>query len=132
MKYRDKKTGEIIETHPSLDLTGNYIIDCDGAFCLIPQETFFKIYEPIEDKEKEEITINLNLNMDEYIKLLDEAKKKAQELQNIIDKIKNAKVETKATSNRDINVTVNCNCKADAEKAGEYVANKIKEALKGV
>ena len=167
MKYRDKETGKIIEAHPSLNLTSNYIIDCDGAFCVIPQETFLKIYEPVEDiKEstttldvpnKKDLVVKIHLNMDEYTKLLDEGKKKAQELQDIIDKLKNAKVEvkdetgegvlmvisgkylldnkeaqTKDSSNRDIDLTVNCNCETNIEKAGEYVVNNIKDAIEKI
>ena len=132
MKYRDKKTGEIIEAHPSLDLTGHYIIDYNGAFCMIPQEIFFKIYKPIENEKN--ISVAVHLNMDKYIKLLDEAKKKAQELQNVIDKLKNAKVEAVNNYGKNVNVVVNCNTdfEATSEKVGEYIVNKVKEATKNM
>jgi len=72
--------------------------------------------------------------MDKYIKLLDEAKKKAQELQNVIDKLKNAKVEAVNNYGKNVNVVVNCNTdfEATSEKVGEYIVNKVNEALKGV
>ncbi len=144
MKYKKVKLNEYIARHKD-----RYII-----LSCIPYS-----YEQIEDKEKEEITINLNLNMDEYIKLLDEGKKKAQELQGIVSKLKNAKVEvkdetgegvlividgkyllnneepeTKDNSNRGINVTINCNIDLEAisKEIGEYVVSKVKEAMKNM
>jgi len=125
MKYRNVKLDEYIERRKDRWKVTRHI---PSAY----EKTDDKnMLEPVKNaKAGIGATVNLHLNIGEYISLLDGAKNKAQELQGIIDKLKNAKVEVVNSDIKNVNITVNCDRKAGAEKVGEYVANKVKETLK--
>jgi ABC-type antimicrobial peptide transport system permease subunit len=52
------------------------------------------------------LTAKLNINLERGIKLLDEIEKKLQEMQNMFNKLNNAKIETNSNGKTDINVTM--------------------------
>ncbi len=85
------------------------------------------IFDPIENaKLGAGLTAKLNIDFEKGIKLLDEIGSKLQEMQNSFNKLNNAKIEANSSGKADINVSVTCSSKDDAEKARECIAKNIK------
>lgn len=76
----------------------------DGSFHVIKDEEFNRYYRVMNNVSG--ITVEANLNTDEYTKLIEEGKKTAAKMQNIIDRLKNPDIETKSRDNFSINATV--------------------------